>query len=132
MLGLKSIYHLASEVSGKLRKPNELGSLIAALHPSPAVAGFPQELALQLLPEIDGWDRGWYAGALGLISADYTEFAVGIRSANVSGSLVSAYAGVGIVEGTHAENELRELEAKLAPVLKILNYEQASSRTKSL
>lgn len=131
VLGLKSIHHLASEVSGKLRKVDDLTQILASLHPTPAVSGFPQQQALQVLREIDGWDRGWYAGALGLLSSEYTELAVGIRSASVQGMQVSAYAGVGIIEGAQAQDEWREMEAKLAPILKILSYEEVSSRKES-
>uniref|UniRef100_A0A0G4IF37 Mandelate racemase/muconate lactonizing enzyme C-terminal domain-containing protein n=1 Tax=Chromera velia CCMP2878 TaxID=1169474 RepID=A0A0G4IF37_9ALVE len=65
-----------------------------ALHPTAAVCGLPQQESKEKLREsvFEDWDRGWYAGPVGWISAEGCEFAVAIRSALVhpEGSFASS------------------------------------------
>ena len=86
---------------------------LAALHPTPAVGGTPTPEALGLIRELEGFDRGLYAGPVGWVGRDGAEFAVGIRSGLVCGSDLALYAGGGIVPGSEAEAEWQETEAKL-------------------
>ena len=55
----------------------------AALHPTPAVCGRPREDAADVISASEAFDRGFYAGPFGWISAGAAEFAVAIRSALV-------------------------------------------------
>ena len=55
----------------------------AALHPTPAICGRPQEGALAALSAAEPFDRGFYSGPFGWISGAAAEFAVAIRSALV-------------------------------------------------
>ena len=57
----------------------------AALHPTPAICGRPQEGALAALSAAEPFDRGFYSGPFGWISGAAAEFAVAIRSALVHG-----------------------------------------------
>jgi isochorismate synthase / 2-succinyl-5-enolpyruvyl-6-hydroxy-3-cyclohexene-1-carboxylate synthase / 2-succinyl-6-hydroxy-2,4-cyclohexadiene-1-carboxylate synthase / o-succinylbenzoate synthase len=54
-----------------------------ALHPTPAVCGQPREAAAEVLAGQEAFDRGFYAGPFGWVSAGGAEFAVAIRSALV-------------------------------------------------
>lgn len=58
-------------------------TLQEALHPTPAVCGRPREAAADVLAEQEAFDRGFYAGPFGWVSAGGAEFAVAIRSALV-------------------------------------------------
>lgn len=69
-----------------LNAPFELRLLFVsqeALHPTPAVCGRPREAAADVLAGQEAFDRGFYAGPFGWVSADGAEFAVAIRSALV-------------------------------------------------
>lgn len=57
------------------------GGAQAALHPTPAVCGRPRGDAAGLLRRAERFDRGFYAGPFGWMSAGAAEFAVAIRSA---------------------------------------------------
>ncbi|MCX6833271.1 MAG: chorismate-binding protein, partial [candidate division Zixibacteria bacterium] len=74
----------------------------------------PSKAALLLLTEIEGFDRGWYASGVGVISHQSTELAVAIRSGLITGRTLSLFAGAGIVKGSDADLEWQELEQKLA------------------
>jgi isochorismate synthase / 2-succinyl-5-enolpyruvyl-6-hydroxy-3-cyclohexene-1-carboxylate synthase / 2-succinyl-6-hydroxy-2,4-cyclohexadiene-1-carboxylate synthase / o-succinylbenzoate synthase len=98
-----------------------------ALHPTPAVCGRPQASALSFLQKHEPFDRGFYAGPFGILSASSAEFVVGIRSALVlepSGNPPTRemylYAGVGIVPGSDIDSEWTELDLKVSQFRRIL------------
>ncbi|HET7727615.1 MAG TPA: isochorismate synthase [Candidatus Limnocylindrales bacterium] len=111
---LRTVQHLATEVSGTLRDGTNLLALVEALHPTPAVGGWPRELALDLLGEQEHLDRGWYAGPAGWLGLDGDgEFVVAIRSGVVAGTSASLFAGCGIVGDSEPDREWEESELKL-------------------
>jgi isochorismate synthase / 2-succinyl-5-enolpyruvyl-6-hydroxy-3-cyclohexene-1-carboxylate synthase / 2-succinyl-6-hydroxy-2,4-cyclohexadiene-1-carboxylate synthase / o-succinylbenzoate synthase len=114
-----------------------------ALHPTPAVCGRPQADAYSFLQQNEPFDRGFYAGPFGFLSSSSAEFVVGIRSALIGAPsfILSAplqpltfqtpieaqiqrtaflYAGVGVVHGSDAETEWRELDLKVSQFRRIL------------
>jgi len=110
----RTVQHLATEVAGTLRPGSNLLALAGALHPTPAVGGWPTDLALELLAEQEQLDRGWYAGPVGWLAADGDgEFAVAIRSGVVAGREASLFAGCGIVADSEPDREWEESELKL-------------------
>ena len=87
--------------------------LVAALHPTPAVAGKPQTQALDLISKIEKSGRGKYAGPVGWVDANGDgAFAVGIRSAQIAGAKARLFAGVGIVADSDPQSELEETYGK--------------------
>jgi menaquinone-specific isochorismate synthase len=113
LLRLAYVQHLATRVQADLRAGTSDAELIAALHPTPAVAGAPVASAIALLREIEPFDRGLYAGPVGVVSRDGAEIAVAIRSALIDGDRLHAFAGAGIVDGSDPAEEWRETGHKL-------------------
>ena len=92
-------------------------TVVAALHPSPAVGGWPRAEAVAAIDRLEGMDRGWYAGPIGRVGLDGDgEFAVGLRSGLIRGSAARFYAGAGIVHGSDPEREFAETETKFRPL----------------
>jgi isochorismate synthase len=121
LLRLDNVQHLITPIAGDLSESHHILDLVDRLHPSPAVAGHPRAVALQLLPQREALNRGWYAGPIGWMDAHRDgEFAVAIRSALVRGSEASLYAGAGIVAGSDPETELGETRLKMQPLLSAL------------
>jgi menaquinone-specific isochorismate synthase len=123
VLKLTHVQHLYSSFSGELKNSYSDFKIISRLHPTPAVGGFPRDLALQKIAELESHDRGWYAGPIGWIGSGSAEFAVAIRSALLHENILSLFAGAGIVKGSVPEAEWKELENKLANFLGILKIE---------
>lgn len=123
---LRQVAHLATRLSASLvgdpeTWPSAL-ELAAALHPTPAVGGFPTESALELIRNVEPAGRGFYAGPVGWVDADGDgEFVIGIRSAEVRGASASVYAGAGIVAGSDPSEELAETTVKLETMLGALS-----------
>lgn len=116
-----NVHHLATPIRAQLGPKAGLLELVGALHPTPAVGGEPSERALQAIPELEGFDRGWYAGPLGWVDqAGDGEFFVGLRSGVLRGEQARLFAGVGIVGESDPAAELAETEVKLEALLSAL------------
>jgi len=116
---LPNLWHLATDLEGTLSDGSNALDLIAAMHPTAAVAGTPTESALALIRELEPFDRGRYAGPVGWIGADGDgEWAIALRCAQVSpDGAVTAYAGCGIVLDSDPERELAETKMKFRPIV---------------
>ncbi|MCU1508909.1 MAG: isochorismate synthase [Glaciihabitans sp.] len=121
-LKLPNLWHLASDVEGDLTDGSSSLDLIAALHPTAAVAGTPTDRALALIDELEPFDRGRYAGPVGWVGADGDgEWAIALRSAQVDDDgRIAAYAGAGIVADSVPEKELAETRMKFRPIVDAL------------
>jgi menaquinone-specific isochorismate synthase len=120
VLHLANVMHLATDVTGVLADDTSSLGLAAALHPSAAVCGTPTVVAAHLIDEIEGMDRGRYAGPVGWMDADGDgEWGIALRCAEVDPSdarKLRLFAGCGIVAGSEPADELAESSAKLLPM----------------
>ena len=120
ILKLRLLQHLKCDIEAELKPGVCDWQLLAALHPTPAVGGAPREAALAFIRESEPYDRGWYAGACGMLSRETSEFSVAIRSARITAQGISLFAGAGIVAGSEPAAEWAELDNKIANVLSLL------------
>ncbi len=121
VLELANVMHLASDVTAQLHSKLSALELAGALHPTAAVGGFPSEVALAVIAELEAVDRGRYAGPVGWVdSRGDGEFALALRCAQVTGSALRLWAGCGIVAGSDPDAEVAEAQAKLLPVREAL------------
>ncbi len=117
-----NIQHLATSVHAELNDPpaNAL-ELAAALHPTPAVGGWPRDAADELIEELEGMERGWYAGAVGWVDGRGDgEFAVALRCGLLWEDGARLYAGVGVMPDSDSSRELEETELKFKALLTAL------------
>jgi isochorismate synthase len=117
-----NIQHLATKVSAELTDPPaDALQLAAALHPTPAVGGWPRDAAERLIEELEGMERGWYAGAVGWIDGRGDgEFAVALRCGLLWEDGARLYAGVGVMPDSDPARELEETELKFKALLSAL------------
>ncbi len=126
LLRLPNVQHLYTPVEGHVRDGVGVLDLVARLHPTPAVGGYPHAAALRFIREREGLDRGWYAGPVGYVDRHgQGEFAVALRSALLRGNEATLFAGCGIVADSRPADEYAETCLKLRPMLDAL----AVSRT---
>jgi menaquinone-specific isochorismate synthase len=125
VLALDRCQHLITAFKGKLKDGVKDPDLLESLHPTPAVGGFPRKRALEDIARIEPFDRGWYAGPVGWIEKDASQFVVGIRSGLTEGNRLHLYSGAGIVTGSHPEDEWEEIETKIGDFLSLFTPERA-------
>lgn len=66
-------------MTATLKSDATILDLVKQLHPTPALGGEPRDKALQFIVEKEPFDRGWYAGPIGWLDANFDgEFAVAI------------------------------------------------------
>jgi salicylate biosynthesis isochorismate synthase len=122
LIKVANIQHLATPIRVQLAEPIGAVDLAGLLHPTPAVGGEPFARAEHLIPELEGLDRGWYAGPVGWTdAAEDGEFCVALRCALLRGPVARCYAGVGVVRDSDPAAELAETEIKLQALLPVLS-----------
>jgi menaquinone-specific isochorismate synthase len=121
LLTLANVRHLASDVTGVQRHSGPRGragllDLIEAVHPTAAVCGTPTPDAAAVIAELEGMDRGRYAGPVGWLDARGDgEFGLALRCAELVGDdSARLFAGCGIVAGSDPSAELAETQSKFA------------------
>lgn len=117
-----TLWHLGTRIEGRLKSPDApLLDLVADLHPTPAVCGTPRPAAARLIDEIEGFDRDFFAGAVGYVDeAGDGRWMVSIRCAEITGAEALLYAGAGIVTGSDPAAETAETGAKFRAMLHAL------------
>jgi len=117
VLHLANVMHLATDVTGALietKQRVDAFSLLQSLHPSAAVCGTPRNIAFDIITEIEGMNRGRYAGPVGWIDASGDgELGIALRSGQITDREIRIFAGCGIVAGSNPEKELEESNAKM-------------------
>ncbi|WP_204368551.1 isochorismate synthase [Neosynechococcus sphagnicola] len=122
LLQLPNIQHLRTPIQAQVPPDVHLLEILAELHPTPAVAGAPRDIACQEIRRHETFERGLYAAPLGWVDHHGNgEFIVGIRSALLDGCQARLYAGAGIVAGSDPDQELAEIHLKLQALLKALS-----------
>lgn len=116
---LRKVQHLIRKMQAKLTALCTDADLLKAIHPTAAVSGLPQQQAKKALAEIETFDRRWYAGTLGVMTQNLSEFCVTIRSAFIEENRVRVFAGAGIVEGSQPVEEWLEIERKAAGLISL-------------
>jgi menaquinone-specific isochorismate synthase len=120
VLHLANVMHLATDVTGALiesKQHIDAFSLLKNLHPSAAVCGTPRNLAFDVIDEIEGMDRGRYAGPVGWIDASGDgELGIALRCGQITDRKIRIFAGCGIVAASNPEKEVEESNAKMIPM----------------
>ncbi|MGK2349229.1 isochorismate synthase [Actinomyces sp. W5033] len=124
VLTLPNVLHLASDICGVVAGDTGALSLVGALHPTAAVGGTPTPAAVALIDELEGMDRGRYAGPVGWVDwHGEGEWCIALRSAELSGqgagpgAPARVFGGGGIMPDSDPADELAETRAKMRPVL---------------
>lgn len=133
------LWHLRTKISGMYEK-NNIGELITALHPTPAVCGFPKQEAKEFILQNESYTRSYYTGFLGELNfknerarntnnrnkensayrsiTTSSELYVNLRCMQIVDGKAIVYVGGGITFDSNAENEWEETENKSLTMLK--------------
>lgn len=117
-----NLAHLRTDLVFNLTNTNNLGKLIKSLHPTPAVSGLPKEEAYRYIEENEGYNRKYYTGFLGMIDLENeTNIYVNLRCMEIGKSLLTLFAGSGLVLSSTSKDEWKETEQKLKTMASIVN-----------
>lgn len=122
LLTTDALWHLSTTLTGELSDPETTSlDLALALHPTPAVCGYPVEPAFDVLQKLEPFDRGLFAGFVGWCDASGDgEWAVSLRCAQLRDRSLRLFAGAGIVAGSNPHSESQETGTKFRTMLSAL------------
>jgi anthranilate synthase component I len=120
------VIHLVSKVSGHLDVKVSPVQLVADTFPAGTLSGAPKHMAMQLINKYENIRRGFYGGAIGFMgfSGDFNH-AIMIRSFLSKNNVLFYQAGAGVVSQSVPENELQEVNNKLAALRKALGMAES-------
>jgi isochorismate synthase len=137
------IKHLRTKITATLAKNTQsLKEIIQVLHPTPAVCGYPKNLAMNFIEDSEHYDRSYYTGFLGEINHVHhlertplrrntearayrsvlrkTQLYVNLRCLKIEGAKGTVYVGGGIVDSSIPEKEWQETVDKSTTMLSII------------
>lgn len=126
----RSMWHLGTHMTGTLKHPDDMDvssslAIAARLQPTPALCGVPRDSALDLIRQLEPFERGFYGGTIGW--SDVTgngDWHVAIRCAEVQSGRARLYAGAGIMHDSDPRSEADETAAKFNAMIHALELER--------
>ena len=114
LLQTPQLWHLGTPIDGVLKEGLTCLDGARAIHPTPAICGAPTEKALELIRQLESFERRYFGGLVGYMDAEGNgEWALVLRCAQVSPEEAVLYAGAGIVAESDPELEHTETGTKL-------------------
>ncbi|MCD6202520.1 MAG: anthranilate synthase component I family protein [Bacteroidales bacterium] len=115
------VIHMVSTVSARLDHAEDSVSMLGATFPAGTLTGAPKYKAMELIDRIENQARGFYGGAIGYLHpGGNLNHAIMIRSFLSKNNTLFYQAGAGIVSRSSEENELQEVNNKLAALKKAI------------
>lgn len=103
------VMHLVSHVEGTLSPNFTAFDLMRATFPAGTVSGAPKIRAMQIIEELEGEQRGPYAGVLGYFSYDGNlDTCIAIRTALLQNDKIYIQSGAGFVADSQPDKEYEE------------------------
>ena len=128
-----SIWHIKTDISGRLNVHASLQKIIKLLHPTPAVCGLPKNNAKAFILQNENYDRSFYTGYLGEMNINRTtnivnsDLFVNLRciqiediAFNTKETKAHLYMGCGITKDSIPEKEWEESVNKSMTMKKVL------------
>lgn len=123
VIGTDALWHLSTFITGRVRNPAQTAlELACALHPTPAICGYPTAGAFEQINKLEPFDRGYFTGLVGWQRENGDgEWALTLRCALHDGqNRLRLYAGAGTVAGSVPESEITETATKMETFMRAL------------
>jgi para-aminobenzoate synthetase component 1 len=120
---MPKVFQMISTVSAVLKPETSLEQIIAATFPMGSMTGAPKIRTMNLIDELEKFQRGWFSGALGWVDeAGDFDFSVVIRSIITDLTAKKLYFGVGsaITFDADPEQEYQECQLKAQAIVELL------------
>ncbi len=104
-----NVYHLVTDVAGRLDGDRDAVALIKALFPGGSITGCPKIRAMEIIDELEPHRRHIYTGAIGYVSFhDTMDLSIAIRTATLFDDKIIFSVGGGIVFDSDPCSEYEE------------------------
>jgi anthranilate synthase component 1 len=113
------VMHITSHVVGKLRADIDPLRALLSGFPAGTVSGTPKIRAVEIIHELEGEDRGVYAGGVGYLSANGDiDTCIALRTGVIAKGMLHVRAGAGVVADSDPVSEREETESKARALFK--------------
>lgn len=119
--------HIKTDIAAKTKSKKALKTIIAALHPTPAVCGLPRQAAKDFILKHEGYNREYYAGFLGELNIDIesvktqqSDLFVNLRCMQIKNGKACLYVGGGITKDSDPKAEYKETVNKSMTMKKVI------------
>lgn len=107
-----SVCHLKTNFQAELKREADALPLLAALHPTPAVCGYPKRESMCLIAAEETAGRSFYSGFLGAVNGGDFSFFVNLRCMRIYAHEAVLFVGGGIMKDSQPEDEWEETQLK--------------------
>ncbi len=116
-----NVHHLVSTVTGTLAPGSTPLQLLRDAFPGGSITGAPKKRAMEIIAELEPFERGIYCGSIGYMSANgRLDTNIAIRTLAASGGQLHCWGGGGIVADSEAESEYAESLQKVGVLMGVL------------
>lgn len=116
------VMHLVSHVTGQLRPDMSALDALRACFPAGTVSGAPKIRAMEIIAELEGTQRGIYAGCAGHVGFNGDlDTCISLRTMLVKDGVAYVQAGGGVVADSAPDAEYQESCNKAAALLKAID-----------
>jgi anthranilate synthase component I len=120
------VTHLVSEVAGELQPGVQPFDVLRATFPAGTVSGAPKVRAMQIISELEGYRRGFYAGVVGYhLPGVSLDTCIALRTMLIRDGVAHLQAGGGIVADSDPAEEHQECLNKLAALERAIELAEA-------
>ena len=115
------VLHLVSGVTAILRPGQSAADVLRATFPAGTVTGAPKVRAMEIIAELERYDRATYAGCVGYLSfSGNLDTCITIRTILMKGRRAYIQAGAGIVADSQPAREYQETLNKARGMLQAI------------
>ena len=107
-----TVFQMTSEISAELEKGVTLYDIFRSIFPCGSITGAPKRSTMQVIEELEPFERNIYCGAIGFLSPEVCEFSVPIRILYGKDCHYTYHAGGAIVWDSTPEDEWNETLVK--------------------
>ncbi len=118
--GAGNLVHLMNRITFDITQSVDRWKILKGIHPTPAVAGYPQHEAISFIQENETFARKYYSGYLGPYTTQRMNMYVNLRCMQVHQNQLELFAGAGITASSNPEDEWLETNEKLKTILHLL------------
>lgn len=116
-----NLVHLRTDFRFTLPDGCPIGSVVNALHPTPAVCGMPKDATFGFITHEEQSPRSYYSGFVGPMGiGGESHLFVSLRCMRIEGRKLFLYAGGGLLADSREDDEWLETEAKMETMRSLL------------
>lgn len=112
--GNKELLQVSSQISAKVPSwQDRLGDTLLAMLPAGSITGTPKKKTIEIIKDIEKFDRGFFTGVFGYFDGNKLDSSVMIRFIEKKGNSLFYKSGGGVTIDSNPYNEYRELIDKI-------------------